>query len=464
MSAAAFPPSFLWGAATAAYQVEGGALADGKAPSIWDVFCAIPGKTLRGDTGEVACDHYHRWREDIDLMRRLNLRAYRLSLSWPRVLPQGRGPVNECGWDFYDRLIDGLCAAGITPMVTLYHWDLPALLQFEMGGWAHPDIAHVFADYAEQAFRRLGDRVPLWLTLNEPWVVVDGGYLHGVFPPGVKDRREAYLAGHNLLRAHAQAVARFRAHGPRGGQISFALNSAYYFPATDSTDDKAAAERAVLNFAGWFADPPWFGDYPDIMRERLGDLLPRFSDEDARLLRRSVDFIALNYYTSDFVRHAPGHGLMDYEIVTPADIPRTEMNWPILPDGLHGLLCWLSDRYGRLPVYITENGAAMPDAPDANGFVDDPDRIAYLRDHFSAAARAMRDGVDLRGYFVWSLMDNLEWTAGYTKRFGLIHCDRRTLRRTIKASGHWYARVIASGELDAAPAPFHAAAGGGGAG
>jgi beta-glucosidase/6-phospho-beta-glucosidase/beta-galactosidase len=347
-------------------------------------------------------------------------------------------------------------------MVTLFHWDLPAALQFELGGWAHPDLAPIFADYAEQAFRRLGDRAPLWLTLNEPWVVVDAGYFHGVFPPGVKNQRQGYLVGHNLLRAHAHAVARFRGQGRAGGQISFALNSAFYFPQSDSAADRAAAERAVVNFAGWFADPPHFGDYPALLRERLGNLLPAFSDEDTRLLRRSMDYIALNYYTSDVVRHAPGRGVMEYELATGPDVPRTEMHWPIMPAGQHALLCWLSERYERLPVYITENGAALPDRPDAAGYVHDLDRIAYLRDHFAAAARAARDGVDLRGYFVWSLIDNLEWAAGFAKRFGLIHCDRRTLRRTIKASGEWYARVIATGELDAAPAATPLAAGAGG--
>lgn len=444
---AGFPQHFLWGTATAAFQVEGAATADGKAPSIWDLFCSTPGKTARGDTGEVACDHYHRYREDVDLMRRLNLRAYRFSISWPRVLPQGRGKPNEAGWAFYDRLVDALCDARIEPFVTLYHWDLPAALQAELGGWAHPDMAHIFADYADTAFARLGDRVRHWLTLNEPWVVVDEGYIRGTHAPGIKDRALGYRVGHNLLRAHAHAVARYRACRHNQGAISLAVNSTYSFPASDSPEDAAAAERAMQNFAGWFADPPYYGDYPKTLRERLHELLPSFTAEETALLRRSSDFIGLNYYSSDVIRYAPGHGPMESEYVAPDNRARTEMNWPIVPEGLHRMLVWLSRRYPGLPLYITENGAAFDDRVDATGFVSDDDRIAYLRDHFTAAAAALAEGVDLRGYFVWSLLDNLEWAYGFTKRFGLVHCDRTTLQRTIKASGHWFAKYIANGRL-----------------
>jgi len=436
---------FLWGAATAAYQVEGAARVDGRGPSIWDVFCAIPGKTARGETGDRACDHYHRWAGDIALMRELNLRAYRFSIAWPRVLPQGRGAVNQRGLDFYDRLVDGLRGAGIEPLVTLYHWDLPAALQFELGGWAHDDLPHLFAEYAELMFKRLGDRVRLWMTLNEPWVVVDGGYFHGVHAPGIRDRALGYRAGHNLMRAHACAVARFRALNIPGGKIGFALNSSFSFPATDSAEDRAAAQRAIESFAGWFGDPPCFGDYPAEMRRRLGPLLPEFTAEDARLLRGSIDYVALNYYTSEVVRHAAGRGPFEFEIVPQPGVPQTTMGWPIRPDGQRELLLWLHRRYPGKPFYITENGCALDDQPDSSGFVNDPDRIAYLRAHFAAAREAMAQGVDLRGYFVWSLMDNLEWSAGFEKRFGLIRCDFETMQRTIKASGRWYADFIARG-------------------
>jgi beta-galactosidase len=439
--------NFVWGAATAAYQVEGAVRADGRGPSVWDLWSAIPGRMNGSDTGDVACDQYNRWQEDVKLMQDIGLRSYRLSLSWSRIMPEGRGAVNTAGLDHYERVVDGLLSAGIAPLITLYHWDLPASLQFAMGGWLHSDSAVAFADYAETVFKRLGDRVKLWLTLNEPWVVVDAGYFQGIHPPGVSDRRLGYRAGHNLLRAHAYAVERFRRGSQNAGAISFALNTTYSYPATPSAQDAEAAQRAMLNFAGWFTDPPHFGDYPAVMRERLGDLLPAFTDEDSRLLKRSMDFLALNFYFADVVKHAPGNGAMEYELVPQPQLQHTEMGWPVTPDGLYQILHWLHRRYDGLPVYVTENGAACDDKPDGVGFVEDRDRIAYLRDHILAARRAMREGVDLRGYYVWSLLDNLEWTLGYSKRFGLIHCDRRTLKRTMKASAHWYAKVIADGVL-----------------
>jgi beta-glucosidase len=451
-----FPNDFCWGAATAAFQIEGAAAEDGKGPSIWDVFCATPGKTARGETGAVACDHYHRYREDVELMRRLNLRAYRFSIGWPRVLPQGRGMVNEAGWAFYDRLVDALCEAGIEPFVTLYHWDLPAALQMELGGWAHADLPNIFADYAGMAFDRLGDRVRYWLTLNEPWCVVNLGYVDGCHAPGIKDRTLGYHAGHNLLRAHAYAVTRYRAARYHHGAISFALNMSYCFPASAAFEDAAAAERAMKNSGGWFADPPYYGEYPAVMRERLGSLLPEFTPADAGLLKGSMDFIALNYYTSDVVRHAAGSGPMETEIVPQPERARTAMGWPIQPAGLQRLLHWLNGRYPGLPIYITENGAAFDDQADETGFVNDQDRIAYLREHFAAAGAALADGIDLRGYFVWSLLDNLEWSEGFGQRFGLVRCNYGTLQRTIKASGHWYAKLIADRCLDGPPAAFAA--------
>jgi len=456
----AFPADFLWGAATAAYQVEGAAQADGKGPSIWDEFLATAGNSVTGDTGDVACDSYHRLREDVDLMRQLNLRAYRFSISWPRVLPAGRGRTNPRGIAFYDRLVDALCAAGIEPLATLYHWDLPATLQRELAGWAHADLPHIFADYAELMFDRLGDRVRTWLTLNEPWCTVCGGYFDGVHAPGVKDRALGYRVGHNLLRAHAYAVARYRSVRRAGGQISFALNTSYSFPASASPQDTAAAERALLNFGGWFADPVYYGDYPPVMRERLGALLPEFTPEDQRLLKRSIDFLALNYYTSEVVRHAAGVGPMETEVVPQPQLKHTQMGWTVMPTGLYHVLLWMHRRYPGLPIYVTENGAAVEDRPDETGFVDDPERIAYLSDHIAAMRAALAEGVDVRGYFVWSLLDNLEWTLGFSRRFGLVRCDFTTLQRTIKASGHWYARLIAEGRLDAA-APAAALVGSG---
>ena len=444
------PESFLWGAATAAFQIEGSPTADGKAPSIWDTFLANPETASSGDTGEVACDHYRRNAEDVALMRELNLNAYRFSISWPRVMPTGRGEVNKPGLDFYDRLVDQLCEAGIEPLATLYHWDLPLALQDELGGWEHDDSPHIFADYAELIFNRLGDRVRYWLTINEPQVVVEAGYFEAAHAPAKQNVALGYRVGHNLLRAHAYAVQRYRASAHNKGAISFALNTAYSFPHSDSPADFAAAERAMLNFGGWFGDPTYFGDYPAALRARLGALLPEFSPADARLLRRSTDFIGLNYYFSHVVRHAPGNGAMETEVVQQTDVQHTEMDWPVRPDGFRNILKWLSARYEGLPIYITENGAAFADQPDESGFVDDQNRITYLRDHLAAAHAAMADGVDLRGYFVWSLLDNLEWSLGFSKRFGLIRCDHETQKRTIKASGRWYANVARHGDLDVA--------------
>jgi beta-galactosidase len=445
----AFPSDFLWGAATAAYQVEGAAAEGGRGPSIWDVFTRIPGRVTNGDTGDVTCDHYHRFAEDVQLMQDLNLRAYRFSVSWPRVLPQGRGPVNVPGLDFYDRLLDRLCDAGIEPLVTLYHWDLPAALQMELGGWLHPDLPHLFADYASLIFARLGDRVRLWMTINEPWCVVDGGYFSGGHAPGARNREWGYQVAHNLLRAHAYAVARFRSSGRDDGAISFGLNMPYSYPASESEQDREAAARAMQAFGGWFADPVCYGDYPGVMRERLGTLLPTFAAEDARLLQGSMDYIGLNYYYSDVVRHVPGVGEMDHERVPQPQWPQTEMGWPIVPDGLRRLLHWLTERYPSLPIYITENGACFDDKPDEAGLVNDQMRIGFLQDHLAAALAAMSEGINVRGFFVWSLVDNFEWACGYAKRFGLIRCDFETQRRTVKASGRWYARFIASGQLEA---------------
>lgn len=437
-----FGRDFLWGAATSAFQFEGAAREDGKAPSIWDDFARTPGKMHGGATGDTACDHYRRYLDDVALMRELNLRAYRFSISWPRVMPDGRGGINETGLGFYDRLVDALCEAGIEPFATLYHWDLPSALQNQLGGWASEDIPRIFADYAQIMFDRLGDRVKYWLTLNEPWCVVDGGYFNGVHAPGLRDTKLGYRVGHNLMRAHAYAVQRYRASKSNGGAISLALNSPFCYPASERNEDRKAAQRVMEGFAGWFGDPACFGDYPAIMRERLGDLLPEFSEEDSALLRGSMDFITLNYYFSDVVEHAPGEGPMDARTLRQPDRRYTEMDWPIVPEGLCDLLVWLADRYPGLPMYIAENGAALVDEPEADGFVDDQERIAYLRDHIAAIAEARRRGVDVRGYLLWSLMDNLEWSMGFSKRFGIVRCDFDTQQRTIKASGRWYADMI----------------------
>ncbi len=438
----------MWGAATAAYQIEGAAHQDGKGPSIWDVFSHIPGKTLAGDTGDVACDHYNRLDEDLAIMRELNLKAYRFSVSWARVLPQGRGTVNEKGLAFYDRLVDKLCFAGIEPFVTLYHWDLPAALQMELGGWANDDIAGVFADYAKVMFDRLGDRVKFWLTLNEPWCTAFNGYVSGVHAPGVMDKAMGYKVAHNLLRAHGHAVGAYRSGKNSTGQISAALNTQYFYPVTDSAEDKAAVSRAMDHFCGWFADPLFTGQYPESMRERLGALLPEFFAEDSALIKGSADFLGVNYYSSEWVRDVPDSQGMGTEVVPRPDLPQTGMDWAIVPQGFYDVLTWLRNRYGDIDFYITENGACFDDQVSDSGEVIDTNRIEYLHDHLSAVHAAINDGVKVKGYMAWSLLDNFEWSFGYSRRFGLVRCDYETLKRTIKSSGKWYANVIRLGGID----------------
>ncbi len=445
---------FLWGAATSAFQIEGSSESGERGTNIWDVYCEIPGKIAGQGTGLNTCDHVRRYRDDVALMNALNLRAYRFSISWPRVIPQGTGALNAAGLDFYDRLVDELVAAGIVPCATLYHWDLPNALQEEQSGWEHSDTANHFAEFSSIIFKRLGDRVKHWFTINEPWCIAYGGYIGGGFAPGIQDRARGFQVGHQLLRAHALAVAAFRSGG-YDGEIGIGLNSEFMFPASDSKQDHDAAQRALLDMAGWFGDPVWFGDYPDEMRSAYGDMLPQFSDEDQELLTRSIDFIATNYYFSDVVRATPGQHPMAYERAPCPNRPTTAMGWPIVPEGLESLLIWLSDRYGKLPVYLTENGMAKENETVEDGCVHDPERIEYIRTHFEAARRAMEKGVDLRGYFVWSLIDNLEWAHGFAKRFGLVHCDFETQVRTIKDSGLWYADWIARGGWDAIESPQH---------
>lgn len=437
-----FPPCFRWGVATSALQIEGAAARDQRGPCIWDQFCRRPGAIADGSNADTACDHVRRYRDDVRLMSSLGLGAYRFSISWPRVMPTGQGRVNPTGLDFYDALVDELLTAGIEPVATLYHWDLPQSLQEEMTGWLHDDLPLLFADYAQLIFDRLGDRVTSWITINEPWCIVDGGYFNGAHPPGLTDRRAGYRAAHNLLRAHAYAVARYRSSRYNTGQITFALNTHYSFAHSNDPQDRDAAQRAMLNFAGWFADPAHFGDYPAVLRERLGDLLPVFSTGDQTLLAGSMDYVALNYYLSDVIRHAPGQGEMEYEPVAQPHRLHTEMGWPVVPDGLTHILLWLHERYDQLPIHVTENGAAFADHPDDTGRVNDPQRITYLRDHLHAVAGALERGVDVRGYHVWTLMDNFEWSHGYTKKFGIVRCDFDTLERTIKQSGHWYADLV----------------------
>ena len=435
-----FPDDFIWGAATAAYQVEGSPLADGAGQSIWHRFSHTPGLVANGENGDVACDHYRRYREDVALMRELGLTGYRFSISWSRVLPDGTGRANEKGLDFYRRLTDELRRNGMQPLITLYHWDLPAALD-DRGGWVNRDIASWFAEYGEVCFRALDDRQPIWATLNEPWVVTDGGYLHGPLAPGHRNVYETPLAAHNLLRAHGAAVQAYRAIGK--GSIGIVVNIEPKYPATKSDEDRKATARADAYMNRQYLDPVILGRYPDEMAEMYGEAWPQFPAVDFDLIRQKIDYIGVNYYKRGVVRNEPKKIIERAANINPIGT-YTTTDWEVFPPGLTDTLVWLHERYGKLPLYITENGAAFYDPPRSQDLAEDTLRIKYIGDHLRAAREAMQRGVNLRGYFVWSLLDNFEWALGYSKRFGIIHVDYETLQRTIKASGRFYAEVIRS--------------------
>jgi beta-glucosidase len=434
-----FPDGFLWGASTSAYQIEGSPLADGAGPSNWHRFTHTPGMVPSGDTGDVACDHYRRYESDVRLMHELGLNAYRFSVSWSRILPDGHGQVSSRGLDFYRRLVDALLARGIRPLVSLFHWDLPAALD-DRGGWLNRDVAGWFADYAQVLFGALDDRVELWSTINEPWVVMDGGYLHGTLAPGHRNLFEAPIALHNMLRAHAAAVAAYRACGRHA--IGLVVNIEPKDPASDSPDDLAAAARAEAYMNRLVLDPVLLGSYPAELAQIFGEAWPDPPAADLEQIRGRPDFLGINYYTRSVTRHDPQVLPVRASAVRQGRHAYTETGWEVYPQGLADALLWCRRRYGDLPVYVTENGAAFYDPPTAGHGLDDPLRIDYLRRHLLAAAAARAAGVDLRGYFVWSLFDNLEWSLGFAKRFGIVHVDFETQERTPKASARFYSEVI----------------------
>jgi beta-glucosidase len=441
MSEARFPADFLWGAATSAYQVEGSPLADGAGASIWHRFAHTPGRVAHGENGDVACDHYRRFAEDVELIRSLGHNAYRFSVSWSRVLPAGTGAVNAAGLDFYRRLADQLREAGIEPVATLYHWDLPAALD-DRGGWLNPESPTWFAEYARRLFEALDGRVRMWTTLNEPWVVTDGGYLHGVLAPGHANLFEAPRAAHHLMQAHAAAVRVYREIGRH--RIGLVLNIEPKHPASDRAADHAAAQRADAYMNRHFGDPALLGSYPEELAEIYGAGWPDYSAAEVAALRTEIDFLGLNYYTRSVVRAGDCYPTGSLKL-RQVHSTYTETDWEVYPDGLRDTLLWLHERYGGLPLYVTENGAAFYDPPRAeDGRVDDPLRVAYFKHHLRAVAEARAQGADVRGYFAWSLFDNFEWSLGYAKRFGIVHVDFETLARTPKASAHFLREVIRS--------------------
>lgn len=446
-----FPDEFVWGVATAAYQIEGAVAADGRGPSIWDTFSHTPGRVRDGDTGDVACDHYHRWAQDVALMADLGIPAYRFSIAWPRVQPDGRGRGNQAGLDFYRRLIDGLLDAGITPVPTLYHWDLPQAL-YDQGGWGNRDTAGRFADYAEVVAAALGDRIGWWWTLNEPWVVAFLGHAAGVHAPGETAPQRAIAATHHQLLGHGLAVEALRAAGTPGTRVGIVLNLAPVAPAGDSDADRDAAAIVDGLQNRLFLDPLLHGRYPEDVLARWEPFDTTVLDpEDLPTIAQPLDALGINYYFRHHVRAgdpgpgpSPWPGAHDAVVVDPQG-PRTAMGWGIEPDGLTEVLARVHRDYPPVPLYVTENGAAFDDTPDASGFVDDADREQFLDTHVRAAADALAQGVDLRGYFVWSLLDNFEWAEGYARRFGIVRVDYATQERIPKRSARWYARTVAAG-------------------
>ena len=452
-----FPEGFLWGVSTSAYQIEGAVDADGRGTSIWDTFSHTPGKIDNGDTGDVACDHYRRWRDDVDLLATLGVDAYRFSIAWPRLFPDGGDTREQRGLDHYDRLIDRLLELGITPVVTLYHWDLPQELE-DRGGWLARETVERFAAYARACFDAYGDRVDWWLTINEPWIIGLLGYLHGLHAPGVKDDvRGEVTAFHHTLLAHGRAVQELRASG-RGGRIGAALCLAPHYPAADTDEDRAAARASDGYVNRWFLDPIFRGSYPDDLRaiyEELVGTLDFIADGDLDVIATQSDFLGVNYYSRRVISAVPGDGPFPWQVVVPGDaplteggtegVPRTEAGTEIAPAAFTDLLVRLADDYDGVPLLITENGAVYADA------VHDRRRIRFVHDHLAAVLDAIDRGAPVVGYCHWSFLDNFEWALGYAQRFGLVHVDYETLARTVKDSGRYYAEIARSNALVPVP-------------
>jgi len=431
-----FPKNFIWGAATAAYQIEGAWQQDGRGESIWDRFSHTAGRVLNDDTGDVACDHYQRYREDVALMKQLNLQAYRFSIAWPRILPAGTGEVNLKGLDFYDRLVDSLLEAGITPYATLYHWDLPQALQ-DKGGWGNRDIVNQFADYTSIVVKHLGDRVQNWMTLNEPWVAAFLGHRSGEHAPGLRDEKLALQVSHHLLTAHGAAVDVVRAQAP-GAKVGIVLSLSNIESANGTPEEMAEAEVAWQADAAWFLDPLFKGRYPATTWAKYGALAPETQPGDLELISRPTDFVGINYYFRVLIGangRVPGS---EY----------TDMGWEVHAPGFERVLLRLNKDYELPPILITENGAAFQDEVGIDGRIHDARRINYLQTHLNAVARAIAQGVNIQGYFVWSLLDNFEWAYGYSKRFGIIHVDYASQRRTPKDSALWYAQSVTQNALE----------------
>jgi beta-glucosidase len=436
-----FPEDFVWGVSSAAYQMEGAVTQDGRGESIWDRFCSTPGKVRNGESGAIACDFYHRYRDDIALVRELGAGAFRFSVAWPRILPEGRGKVSEKGLGFYDRLVDALLEAGIKPVAVLYHWDLPQVLEND-GGWAARSTVEAFADYSRVVAGHLGDRVTQWVTQVEPWVTAWLGYGFGVHAPGRRSAADAVAASHHLLLSHGRAVEVLRGAAP-AAEVGIALDLGHLWAATGREEDREALRWWDGWHHRWYLGPLFRGEYPEDALRDWEHLMPEVHDGDLACISAPVDFLGVNYYTSSAIAAGEADGRRGRQVPQPG-VPRTDMDWEIHPDGLREVLERVTRDYTPRAVYITENGAAFPDVVDHEGNVADLERRQYLQDHLAAAAQALGAGVPLRGYFVWGLMDNFEWSFGYWKRFGLVHVDYPSQKRTPKESFYWYRDFIAS--------------------
>lgn len=443
-----FKKDFVWGAATAAYQIEGAAFEDGKGLSVWDTCCQRTGFVKDGDNGNIACDHYHRYKEDVQLMKKMGLKAYRMSISWPRILPDGIGKINEKGLDFYDRLVDELLENGITPYITLFHWDFPQEL-YKKGGWLNPDSSDWFAEYTKVVVERLSDRVKHWITLNEIQCFIELGHGTGTHAPGLKlDMSDVLLAGHNALLAHGKAIQTIRKYSKGDCEIGYAPVGGASFPDTQSKEDIEAARRATFDFDGpniwnssWWMDPVCIGSYPEEGLKAFGKWLPKIGADDMKTIFQPIDFLGLNIYQGSRVRMGQDGNV---EIVNKnVGYDQTNIKWPVTPEILYWGPKFFYERYQK-PIVITENGLSNTDWVSLDGKVHDPQRIDFLNRYLREYKRAAQDGVDAKGYFQWSLMDNFEWAEGYNERFGLIHVDYQIQKRTIKDSGFWYKNVIES--------------------
>jgi beta-glucosidase len=441
-----FPTDFRWGCSTSSYQIEGAVLEDGRGESIWDRFCGETGRIRDASSGAVACDHYHRWPEDLDLARSLGVNAYRFSIAWPRILPQGRGALNEKGLDFYSRLVDGMLERGLQPWATLYHWDLPQALQ-EQGGWANRATVDAFLEYTEVVTRRLGDRVKHWITHNEPFCTAFLGNHEGNHAPGLTDHKTALLVCHHLLLSHGRAVPLIHRQ-VADAKVGITLSLHPISPASDSAEDAAAALRHDGLRNRWFLDPLHGRGYPADILALLGTDAPQLLASDLHDIATTNDFLGVNYYFPERVENAPGHGPIATRVVEMAGVERTAFGWEVDPEGMVTLLTRIQRDYAPACVYLTENGSTFDDVMRPDGSINDEQRRSYLERHLAATARAIAAGVPVKGYFAWSLLDNFEWAEGYVRRFGLAYVDFQTQQRTLKASGHWYANFLQPGDAE----------------